>query len=173
LSSLFWPFCNVLRRNGRASPKSARGQCREWGCPAERVRRTPNNKQFRCSAEDACYHRRCVLAKTFKCPPCWERNYDLAAVDLSEHTPFSIRWRNISDGRAGGWRGYATASATRSLNSRLRGLLPRGSRSAALSTQEGSRSPEDRGASWLITGNGANRHAAAMRPAFFIAWSPV
>ena len=28
-------------------------QFREWGRPAERVRKTPNKRQFRCGAEDA------------------------------------------------------------------------------------------------------------------------
>jgi hypothetical protein len=32
---------------------SARGQLRELGRPAERVRKTPNKRQFRCGTEDA------------------------------------------------------------------------------------------------------------------------
>jgi hypothetical protein len=33
----------LLHRNRRLSPTSARGQLREWGRPAERVRKTPNS----------------------------------------------------------------------------------------------------------------------------------
>ena len=33
--------------------RAAEGQLREWGRPGERVRRTPNNRQPRCTAEDA------------------------------------------------------------------------------------------------------------------------
>jgi hypothetical protein len=43
----------LLHRDGNARANSGSGQLREWGRPAERVRKTPNKRQFRCGAEDA------------------------------------------------------------------------------------------------------------------------
>jgi uncharacterized protein len=40
-------------RRDQGLPGPLRGQLREWGRPAERVRKTPNKRQFRCGAEDA------------------------------------------------------------------------------------------------------------------------